>query len=86
MTKLLAWWLRLHRRGAAIGMQRARQIYEAIRRAQQARADLETLARLDARALRDIGFDSWNAHLVERVELQRQHRLLRLAAARIGIY
>jgi uncharacterized protein YjiS (DUF1127 family) len=71
MKKVLAWWLRL---------------YEAIQLAQQARADREVLARLDARALRDIGFDSWNAHLVERVELQRQHRLLRLAGARIGTY
>jgi len=71
MKTLRAWWL---------------GVYEAMQRAQQARADREILARLDARALRDIGFDSWNAHLVERVELQRQHRLLRLAGARIGTY
>jgi len=75
MRKLLAGWLRLHR-----------QIYEAIQRAQQARADREILLRLDAHALRDIGLDSWNPHLAERVELQRQQRLLRLAAARIGTY
>jgi hypothetical protein len=54
------------------------------RRARQARADTELLARLDARTLRDIGVDSWNAHLVARVELERERRLLRLAASRIG--
>ena len=86
MRRLLAWWIRLHRKGAAIGLQRARQVYEAIQRAQQARADREILARLDSRTLRDIGLDSWNAHLAERVEVQRQVRLLRLAAARIGMY
>lgn len=61
-------------------------IYAAMRHAQQARADREILARLDSRTMRDIGLDSWNAHLAERVDLQRQHRLLRLAAARIGMY
>jgi uncharacterized protein YjiS (DUF1127 family) len=86
MRKMLAWWIRLHRRGAAIGLERARQVYEAIKRAHQARADREILARLDSRTLRDIGLDSWNARLAERVEVQRQHRLLRLAAARIGMY
>ena len=86
MRNMLAWWIRLHRRGAAIALPHARQVYEAIRRAQQARADREILARLDSRTLRDIGLDSWNAHLAERVEVQRQHRLLRLAAARIRMY
>lgn len=86
MRKMLAWWIHLHRRGAAIGLERARQVYEAIRHAQQARADREILARLDSRTLRDIGIDSWNVHLAERVEVHRQHRLRRLAAARIGIY
>jgi uncharacterized protein YjiS (DUF1127 family) len=86
MRKMLAWWIRLHRRGAAMGLQRARQVYEAIRRAQQERADREILSRLDSRTLRDIGIDSWNAHLAERVEVQRQRRLLRLAASRIGAY
>jgi len=86
MRKMLAWWIRLHRRGAAIALPRARQLYQAFQRAQQARADREILARLDSRTLRDIGLDSWNARLAERVEVQRQQRLLRLAAARIGMY
>jgi uncharacterized protein YjiS (DUF1127 family) len=86
MRKMLAWWMRLHRKGAAIGLQRARQVYEAIQRAHQARADREFLARLDSRTLRDIGLDSWNAHLAERVEVQRERQLLRLAATRVGMY
>ncbi|HXU42988.1 MAG TPA: DUF1127 domain-containing protein [Burkholderiales bacterium] len=86
MRNMLAWWIRLHRRGAAMALPRARQVYEAVKRAHQARADREILARLDSRTLRDIGIDSWNTHLAERVELQRQQRLLRLAAARIGMY
>jgi len=60
--------------------------YEAIRRARQVRADRETLARLDAHTLRDIGLESWSSHLTERVDQQRQRLLLRLAAARIGNY
>ena len=67
-------------------MRRLRQLYEAFKRAQQARADREVLARLDLRSLRDIGLDSWNAELAERVERRRQHDLLRLAASRIGVY
>ena len=63
-----------------------RQIYEAIRRVQQARADREVLARLDSRTLRDIGLDSWNTHFAERTEIQRQRRLQRLAAERLGTY
>ena len=86
MRQMLAWWIRLHRKGAAIAVPRAREVFEAIRRIQQARADREILARLDSRTLRDIGLDSWNAYLAERVEVQRQRQLLRLAAARIGMY
>jgi len=86
MRKMLAWWIRLHRKGIAIGLRRARQAYEAFQRVQQARADREILARLDSRTLRDVGLDSWNAHLAERMEVQRQRQLLRLAAARIGMY
>ena len=86
MRRMLAWWIRLHRKGMAIGLQRARQVYEAIQRVQQARADREILARLDSRTLRDIGLDSWNAHLAERVDVQRQRQLLRLAATRVGMY
>ena len=86
MRNMLAWWIRLQRRGAAIGLQRARQVYEAMERSRQARVDREILARLDSRTLRDIGLASWNAHLAERVEAQRQRQLLRLAAARIGLF
>ena len=86
MRKLLAWWIRLHRKGAAIGLQRARQVYEAFRRANQARVDREVLARLDARTLRDIGLQSWNAELAQRMDSQKQRHLLRQAAARIGVY
>jgi uncharacterized protein YjiS (DUF1127 family) len=78
MGKMLAWWIRLQGKGAAI--------YEAIQHAQRARADREVLARLDSRSLRDIGLDSWNVHLAERAEAQRQLQLRRLAAARIGTY
>ena len=53
-------------------------------RARQARADREVLARLDARALRDIGLESWNGELAERLDAHRQRRILRLAASRIG--
>ena len=56
------------------------------RRARQVRADQESLARLDAHTLRDIGIESWNAQLVERLEARRQRRLQRLAALRIGVY
>ena len=85
MRKLFAWWIRLHRKGALAGLQRARGVYEAIQRAQKARAEREILARLDAHSLRDIGLQSWNAELADRVETERQRRLLRLAASRIGV-
>ena len=67
-------------------LQYARAFYEAIQRAQRARADREILRRLDARTLRDIGLQSWNAELGQRMESQRQRHLLRQAAARIGVY
>lgn len=70
MRRLLAWWLR---------------VYRAFQLAQKARAEREVLARLDARALRDIGLQSWNAELADRAETERQRRLLRLAASRIGV-
>jgi hypothetical protein len=86
MRNLLARWIRLHRKGAAIGLQRARQVYEAIQRANQARIDREILKRLDARTLRDIGMQSWNAELAGRFEAERQRRLMRNAAYRMGTY
>jgi uncharacterized protein YjiS (DUF1127 family) len=86
MRKLLAWWINLHRRGAVAGRRRAVALFEAIRRVQQARADRELLARLDSRTLKDIGLESWNAHLAERVHVHRERKLLRVAASRIGVY
>jgi len=86
MRKLLAWWINLHRRGAVAGRRRAVAVFEAIRRAQQARADRELLARLDARTLRDIGIESWNAHLADLLRVHRERELLRIAASRIGVY
>ena len=61
-------------------------MYEAIRRANQARANREVLARIGAHSLRDIGLQSWNADLANRLAAKRQQRLLRLAASRIGTY
>ena len=65
MRNMLAWWIRLHRRGAAMALPRARQVYEAVKRAHQARADREILARLDSRtldmgALLALAFAVWN--------------------------
>lgn len=50
------------------------------------RTDREVLARLDARGLKDIGLESWNGALAERVHAHRQRQLLRIAAARIGAW
>jgi hypothetical protein len=55
-------------------------------RARQARAEREVLARLDARSLKDIGLESWNGALAERVHAHRQRQVILLAAARIGAY
>jgi hypothetical protein len=54
-------------------------------RSRQARIERDVLERLDARTLRDIGLPSWNAELAERLEAERQRRILRLAASRIGV-
>ena len=62
------------------------RIFKAIQRARRTRADREVLARLDARTLRDIGLQSWNAELAQRLDSQKQRHLLRQAAARIGVY
>jgi hypothetical protein len=78
MRKLLAWWINLHRRGAVAGRRRAVALFEAIRRVQR--------APLDSRTLKDIGLESWNAHLAERVHVHRERKLLRVAASRIGVY
>jgi hypothetical protein len=50
------------------------------------RADREALTRLDAHSLRDVGLESWNGLLAERLHARRQREVLRLAAARIGAY
>jgi hypothetical protein len=63
-----------------------RKLFAWWNRRQRVRSDRELLARLDARTLRDIGLQSWNAELVDRGELERQRHLLRVAAARIGAY
>ena len=55
-------------------------------RSQEERANREVLSRLDSRALKDIGLESWNNELAERVHSHRQRELLRLAAMRIGAY
>jgi len=83
MRKLVAWWIRMHRLGASSGLRRA---YEAFQRVQQARADREILARLDARSLRDIGLETSDSDLAQRVQAQRHAVRVRLAAARIGAF
>jgi hypothetical protein len=40
----------------------------------------------DTRTLRDIGLESWNSELAQRVHAQRQLAALRHAAAQIGAY
>jgi uncharacterized protein YjiS (DUF1127 family) len=67
---LLAAWLWLHHKGAAIGRRRA------------ARAKL---AELDERTLRDIGLESWRSPLGAEVALRR-HEMRRWQAAHIGLY
>ena len=63
-----------------------RKLWGWFRRAQQERADREALMRLDTYALKDIGLESWNNELAERVHSHRQRQVLRLAAMRIGAY
>src|SRR5260221_11054537 len=46
MRNILAWWLRLHRTGAAMGLQRARQVHKASPGARETRATPEILAQL----------------------------------------
>ena len=50
------------------------------------RNDREDLSRLDAHTLKDIGLESWNGELAERLHAQRQRQILRILAARIGTY
>ena len=55
-------------------------------KAQQARADREVLARLGAHTLTDIGLETWNGTLAERLHADRQRQILRIVAGRIGAY
>jgi hypothetical protein len=57
-----------------------------IRRTKRESADREVLSRLDARSLKDVGLESWNGALAQRLESYRQREVLRLAMKRIGAY
>jgi len=83
MRKLLA---RSYRFAMIMGRRRARQAFAAYMKAQKARADLYVLERLDRHSLRDIGLESWNSELAERVAERRRHERVRHAAAHIGCY
>jgi uncharacterized protein YjiS (DUF1127 family) len=60
--------------------------FAAFTRAQRARADRYVLEHLDTHTLRDIGLESWNPELAERVAQRRRRQQIRLAAAHIGLY
>lgn len=83
MRRLAAWWIRMHRSGAASGLRRG---YEALQRVQQARADREVLARLDLRTLKDIGIEAADSELAAQVHALRHEVRVRLVAARIGAF
>ena len=57
-----------------------------IRRTRQESADRQVLSRLDARSLKDVGLESWNGALAERLQSFRQREIMRVAARRIGAY
>jgi uncharacterized protein YjiS (DUF1127 family) len=62
---LLAWWLRMHRRGAAMGRRYAR--------ARRERAQARMLAQLDARTLKDIGLEPHHVgSLAARIDAHRR--------------
>ena len=63
-----------------------RKLFQALLRARQARADQAVLEQLDAHSLRDVGLEAWNSVLAERLESHRQRHLMRLAAARFGMF
>ena len=74
---VLAWGLRLHRMGAAVG----RRFVRARLEESQARA----LAELDARTLRDIGLEPYHGcSLADRIEAHRRKALIRQFSARLG--
>jgi hypothetical protein len=86
MNKLVTGWMRMQRVLAVLGRRRARLIYARMVRLQKARADRFILERLDGHTLRDIGFESWNSELAERVTERRRREQVRLVAAHIGLY
>ena len=67
---VLATWLRLHHKGAAIGRRRAGRT---------------RLAELDERTLKDIGLEPWRSPLGAEVAIRR-HERRRFHAAHLGLY
>jgi hypothetical protein len=53
-----------------------KQAWSAVMAAQQRRAQAHVLAHLDAHTLRDIGLESWNPELAQRVERMRRQDTL----------
>ena len=67
---VLATWLWLHHKGAAIGRRRAART---------------RLAELDERTLKDIGLEPWRSPLGAEVAIRR-HERQRFHAAHLGLY
>jgi uncharacterized protein YjiS (DUF1127 family) len=70
MRSILAFWMRLHHRGAALGRRRAAAV---------------KLVELDERTLRDIGLEPWSSPLGAEVALRR-HELRRWRAPHLARY
>ena len=85
MRKLLAWWIRLHRLGIALGRRRAHLAYRAFRDARQARADVRALEHLDRRMLKDVGLESWAFALRSGI-VERRREMARWSNVRLGMY
>jgi len=68
---LLAAWLWLHHKGAAIGRRRAAAV---------------KLAELDERTLQDIGLEPWRSALGAEVALRRHASRRRLRTAYLGLW
>lgn len=67
---VLATWLWLHHKGAAIGRRRAART---------------RLAELDERTLKDIGLEAWRSPLGAEIAMHR-HESRRWQAAHLGLY
>jgi uncharacterized protein YjiS (DUF1127 family) len=63
-----------------------RQSWQAWLEAQRRRALARVLAQLDARSLRDIGFEAGQGPLGWQIDEERQRAKLRAVTFRIGIY